>query len=162
MPQFIAVSGQSYSLGAYNPGIVPYISIDLGLTVNGDFQLDPVGNLQALTGNAKLEQDIKLFLLSPRGTSLMDPNWGNPVISLLATAESFQGQIEQAIGQALVALQTYKNAEKTKRPLEASELINSIVNVNVAPETDTSNNIAVTITLTTEQDNMFVVRVPLT
>ena len=160
MPNFLNVAG-NYPLGAYNSEIIPYVSIDLGLAPSGDFQLDPIGNLETATGNQKLIQDIKLFLLSPLGTSLMDSTWGNQVISMIGTSESRKGQLASAVSQALTALIAFKNIEKTRRPLEASELIDSILNVEIIPESETDNTVSIIITVATHQNNQFVVKIPL-
>lgn len=160
MPTFLNVAS-NYPLGAYNSEIIPYVSIDLGLSPLGDFQLDPIGNLETATGNQKLTQDIKLFLLSPLGTSLMDSSWGNQVISMIGKAESAKGQVASAVSQALTALQTFKNIERTQRPIEASELIDAILNVEILSEDSTDNVVSIVITLATHQDNQVIIKIPL-
>lgn len=160
MPQYIDASTQTY-LGAYNPNVTSAISIDLALTAFGDFFFDPSGNLNNVSGNQKLIQDVMLFLLSPVGSSIIDANWGNPVLSLMGTAETRPGQLEELVKASVSILKQYKDREQQTRHTEASELIASINDVIINQVGQTGNAFEIEIHLTTHNQNQTIARLPL-
>lgn len=150
------------ALGAFNPNVSGFVSLDLAL-LNKDIYLSPSGDLETVTGNQKLKQDIMLFLLSPVGSSIANPNWGNKSLSLLGEAISYQGQVEQLISSSIQDLQQFKANEQVlrKQLLEASELISSVQNISISSTSPTDNSIQVVIDIETVLGDVINVQIPL-
>ena len=127
------VSGACPSL-QFVPPINPYYSLDFLLDpMSEDLVLQPDGTFAMATGAIKLTQDIKLFLLSPVGTSIQDSKWGNAALTLIGSAPLSLNAVTSSIRGALFSLQRYKQQEQQTRgyPLEGTELISSIVAANI-------------------------------
>lgn len=115
------------SLGEYiNPS--GYISIDLGLDQNNDLIFNADGTFGNISGTLKLVQDIKLFLLSPPRTSILDPTWGNPAIEEIGKAPVNNASLINIVKGAVASLKAFKDNEQKLRgfPLEGAELISSV------------------------------------
>lgn len=110
-----------------------YTSIDLLLDSSDDIVIMPDGTLGNVSGSLKLAQDIKLFLLSPLGSAILDPAWGNSAINLIGTAPLHNLAVEASIQGALQNLKRFKDNEEVSRgyPLEGSELISEIREVTL-------------------------------
>lgn len=131
-----------------------YVSIDLGLDPNsGDLVINADGTINNVSGTLKLIQDIKLFLLSPLRTSIIDPTWGNPVLADIGQAPMNETSIEQQMQGAIASLKNFKDNEQKLRgfPLEGSELIGVVNGVNVT--SDGQGHYQVYIVLTDGEQN---------
>ena len=118
-----------------------YVSIDFWLDETEDLFFFADGAIASISGYLKLQQDIKLFLLSPQGTSLLDSTWGNPVLSLIGSAPFSSQLMPTTVRTALNLLKTFKDNESKLRgfPLEGSELIKEIIGINIVPLDQTQN-----------------------
>lgn len=161
MPNFIPLPASTY-LGDYNPNVTGFVSIDVAVQ-NGDITFDPANNIQNVTGNQKLIQDIMLFLLSPVGSNLFDASWGNRSIELLGKAIQYKGQVENLISSSVTDLQKFKSNEQNLRGnmLEASELISSIVNISISSNSLTDNSVQVLLDIETVRGDVINVSVPI-
>lgn len=139
------VIDQNFSTVGLNQN--PYTSIDLALDQNNDLIILPNGYLDVVTGNLKLQQDIRLFLLSPQGSCIADSRWGNAAVNLIGQAPATVSVLESAINGSLLTLKNFKDQEEISRgyPLENSELIASIQDVSITSQDGMSWNVVVTV-----------------
>lgn len=75
-----------------------------------DTPLSPSGDLQLVTGISRLVQDVVRWLLTPKGDNPLDPDYGNPLFSLLGrpggdVGEVFTAMVTQAQSAFLVRQQ---------------------------------------------------------
>jgi phage baseplate assembly protein W len=106
---------------------------------NGDIKLSN-GNVQFLTGQNKLVQDLALWLKEPFGTGYTTPGFGSTLTSLIGGPQNsgiistIQNEILRVLqlyqGQQVLELQTAQNAAKLSY-WNKSEIIQSIDSVSV-------------------------------
>lgn len=144
------VSGVCPPLKLVNILQAPYYSLDFLLDpVLNDLVIQPDGSYGMATSSIKLTQDIKLFLLSPVGTSIQDPTWGDPVVNLIGQAPFDFKTVSSIVYGALTTLQNNKQQEQQRRgfPLEGTELIGSILQVHIEQVTNSAEAFNVQISL---------------
>jgi phage baseplate assembly protein W len=129
------------------------------LTVqNGDLQLDNSGRLTFQTGSNKLVQDLTLWLEEPIGTGFTTPNFGSILPNLIG--QSFTPYLSAQIqAETLRIFSLYqqnqisalKNAQNLSQlgNWNKSEIINSIDNINVYPDSNLPTMIDVSVDITT-------------
>ena len=129
------------------------------LTVqNGDLQLDSSGRLTFQTGANKLIQDLALWLEEPIGTGYTTPNFGSLLPGFIG--QNFTHYLSARIqSETLRVLTLYqqnqisalKNAQNLSQlgNWNKSEIINSIDNITVYPNSSLPTIINVAVDITT-------------
>ncbi len=129
------------------------------LTVqSGDLQLDSSGRLTFQTGSNKLIQDLTLWLEEPIGTGYTTPNFGSllpgmigqnftPYLSAQIQSEALRIFTLYQKNQ-IAALQNAQNLSQLGN-WNKSEIINSINNISVYPNSQLPTIIDVTVDITT-------------
>ncbi len=129
------------------------------LTVhNGDVQLDSSGRLLFQTGANKLIQDLSLWLEEPLGTGFTTPNFGSILPDLIG--QNFTPYLSAQIQSETLRIFTLyqqnqiaslKNAQNLSQlgNWNKSEIINSIDNINVYPNSSLPTIINVSVNITT-------------
>jgi len=112
---------------------------------NGDIKLS-TGKIQFSTGNAKLVQDISLWLKEPIGTGFTTPNFGSLLPQLVGGTQS-ASTISTVTNEIIRVLQLYQGqqalylqqAQNTAQLANwnKSEIIQNIVSVNVSIQNTT-------------------------
>jgi phage baseplate assembly protein W len=129
------------------------------LTVqNGDLQLDSSGRLTFQTGSNKLVQDLTLWLEEPIGTGYTTPNFGSLLPNLIGQPFTayLSAQIQSEILRIFTLYQTnqiaaLKNAQNLSQlgNWSKSEIINSIDNISVYPDSSLPTMIDASVDITT-------------
>ncbi len=129
------------------------------LTVqNGDLQLDNSGRLMFQAGANKLIQDLTLWLEEPIGTGFTTPNFGSTLPDFIG--QNFTPYLSAKIqAEALRIFTLYqqnqisalKNAQNLSQlgNWNKSEIINSIDNISVYPDSNLPTIINVAVNITT-------------
>lgn len=126
--------------------------------VNGDISLGGPGGYATVSGQDKLIQDLRNWLLEPRGTDPIHPDYGamldggtlpdgtqvDPVIGDLITAESLL-DIESEVRRVLAAYQQQQLDRITreaalyngKNTFSAGEILSAVIAVNLQQVGDT-------------------------
>ena len=129
------------------------------LTVqNGDLQLDSSGRLTFQTGSNKLVQDLTLWLEEPIGTGFTTPNFGSILPDLIG--QNFTPYLSAQIQAETLRIFTLyqqnqisalKNAQNLSQlgNWNKSEIINSIDDITVFPDSSLPSRTNVSVNITT-------------
>ena len=125
---------------------------------SGDLQLDSSGKLTFQIGANKLVQDLTLWLEEPIGTGYTTPNFGSILPDIVG--QNFTPYLSAQIqSETLRIFSLYqknqiaalKNAQNLSQlgDWNKSEIINSIDNINVYPDSNLPTMIKVSVNITT-------------
>lgn len=125
---------------------------------SGDLQLDSSGKLTFQTGSNKLVQELTLWLEEPIGTGYTTPNFGSTLPDTIGQnfTPYLSAQIQSEVLRIFTLYQqnqisALKNAQNLSQlgDWNKSEIINSIDNINVYPNSALPTIINISVDITT-------------
>lgn len=112
-----------------------YMSFDLKI-VGGDIAISKSGNIEIVSNNEKLKQDIVKILLTKTGSNKYHPAYGSEIgilqIGHAADAELLELDLQSSAEEAIRKLISLQKKQSKRQFLSPAEVIVDIVEISVA------------------------------